>query len=98
MAKLTITYDEKGKTDFNFEDNNEDTDLSLIKHLFTIAEALSIEIISKKPELETNIDEMIVSLCNTYLSISETYKVNKKVLKAPIPAIHPLIAFKGFKR
>jgi hypothetical protein len=98
MAKLLIEYDETGKIDFTFEDNNEQTDLVLIKKLFTIAEALYMELVTKNPDIEKTIDEILVVICNAYLKSSAVYEVNKKVLNQPVPAVHPLVAFKGFKR
>lgn len=98
MAKLSIEYDKDGKLNFKFEENDIDSDMKLIQNLFKIADSIAIEVVAKDDKLGDKIDEAIVNLCAAFLASSERYEANKKVISAPIPAIHPLLSFGRFKK
>lgn len=99
MANLSINYDDTDKLDFTFSpDSTASENINLLKSIMKIAGNIALKIIEIDSSSEDETDSIVVNECLGYLKLSEFYKINKKLLDLPVPAVHPLLSFDKFKK
>lgn len=99
MANLSINYDDSEKLECVFSpDSTLSENINLLKSIMKIAGNVSLKIVELDAKSGDEVDDIVVNECLGYLKLSAFYKVNKKVLDLPVPAVHPLLSFDKFKK
>lgn len=99
MANLSINYDDTDKIEFTFSpDSTLSENINLLKSIMIIAGNISLKVIELDSKSEHETESIVTNECLAYIKLSEFYKINKKILDLPVPAVHPLVSFDKFKK